>query len=216
MATAGRTRCETRAALQPLGRTRAGTRVTSNVLMTIAEAKFEIQEMTMAMGPGTAREKAMILEEEYEEAMAYAFTADPNPGESELCPPPIGVHIGEVESAPQTWADVRTPKYTEVWRNAMRAELTGHELNGRFSTDVVLKGVDVITVKSVLTWKTDSGGLITKAKAGLVARGFGQHHGVDFSIHLQQHHRYRPSKWRLQLPYREGGRYFILTWSRLL
>ena len=68
--------------------------------MTIAEAKFEIQEMTMAMGPGTAREKAMILEEEYEEAMAYAFTADPNPGESELCPPLTSVHIGEVESAP--------------------------------------------------------------------------------------------------------------------
>ena len=64
--------------------------------MTIAEAKFEIQEMTMAMGPGTAREKAMILEEEYEEAMAYAYTADPNPGKSEFCPPPIGVHIGDV------------------------------------------------------------------------------------------------------------------------
>ena len=96
VATAGRTRCETRAALQPLGRTRAGTRVTSNVLMTIAEAKFEIQEMTMAMGPGTAREKAMILEEEYEEAMAYAYTADPNPGKPEFCPPPIGVHIGDV------------------------------------------------------------------------------------------------------------------------
>ena len=31
--------------------------------MTIDEAKFEIQEMTMAMGPETAREKAMILEE---------------------------------------------------------------------------------------------------------------------------------------------------------
>ena len=69
--------------------------------MTIDEAKFEIQEMTMAMGPGTARKKAMILEEEYEEVMVYAFTADPNLGESELCPPPIGVHIGEVESAPQ-------------------------------------------------------------------------------------------------------------------
>ena len=57
--------------------------------------------MTMAMGPGTAREKAMILKEKYEEAMTYAFTADPNPGESEFGPPPIGVHIGEVESTPK-------------------------------------------------------------------------------------------------------------------
>ena len=54
----------------------------------------------MAMRPGTAREKAMILEEEYEEAMVYAFTAGPNPGDSKLCPPPNGVHIGEVESSP--------------------------------------------------------------------------------------------------------------------
>ena len=126
--------------------------------------------------------------------MAYAFTADLNPGESEFCPSPIGVHIGEVESAPQTWADVRTSKYAEVWRNAMRAELTGHELNGTFSADVVPKGVNVITVKWVFTWKTDSGGLITKAKARLVARGFGQRHGFDFSRHMQQHHRYRPSQ----------------------
>ena len=56
----------------------------------------------MAMKRGTAREKAMILEEEYEEAMAYAFTADPNPGKSKFCPSPICVHIGEVESAPPT------------------------------------------------------------------------------------------------------------------
>ena len=62
----------------------------------------------------------------------------------------------------------------------MRAELTGYELNGTFSADVVPKGVNVITAKWVFTWKTDSGGLITKAKARLVARGFGQRHGVDF------------------------------------
>ena len=122
----------------------------------------------------------MILEIEFEEAIAYAFTADPNPGESELCPPPIGVHIEEVESAPQTWADVRTSKYAEVWRNAMRAKLTGHELNGTFPAEFVPKEVNVITAKWVFTWKTDSGGLITKAKARLVARGFGQRHGVEF------------------------------------
>ena len=62
----------------------------------------------------------------------------------------------------------------------MRAELTGHGLNGTFSADVVPKGVNAIMAKWVFTWKTDSGGLITKAKARLVARGFGQRHGVDF------------------------------------
>ena len=62
----------------------------------------------------------------------------------------------------------------------MRAELTGHELNGSFFTDAVPKGDNGITAKWVFTWKTDSGGLITKTKARLVAHGFEQRHGVDF------------------------------------
>ena len=82
--------------------------------------------------------------------------------------------------SPQTWADVRTSKHADVWHNALRAEFTGYELNGPFSADVVPEGVNVITAKWVSTWKTDSGGLITKAKTRLVARGFGQRHGVDF------------------------------------
>ena len=36
------------------------------------------------------------------------------------------------------------------------------------------KDVNVITAKWVFGWKTDANGLITKAKARLVARGFGQ------------------------------------------
>ena len=96
----------------------------------------------------------------------------------------------------------------------MRAELTGHEFNGTFSADVVPKGIKVVSAKWVFTWKTDSGGLITKAKTKLVARGFGQRHSVVvfrmfvatpsvsdsvivliFSRRLHQRHRYRPSKW---------------------
>ena len=55
----------------------------------------------------------------------------------------------------------------------MRAESTGHELNGTFLADVVPKGVNVITAKWVFTWKTASGGLITTGKARLVSHGFG-------------------------------------------
>ena len=54
--------------------------------------------------------------------------------------------------------------------------MTGHEFNGTFSADVVPKGIKVVSAKWVFTWKTDSGGLITKAKTKLVARGFGQRH----------------------------------------
>ena len=40
--------------------------------------------------------------------------------------------------------------------------------------------VNVITAKWVFAWKTDSDGYITKAKARLVARGFGQQLDVDY------------------------------------
>ena len=62
----------------------------------------------------------------------------------------------------------------------MRLELERHIEIGTFSAHVVPKGVNVITAKWVFAWKTDSDGYITKAKARLVARGFGQQLGVDY------------------------------------
>ena len=49
-----------------------------------------------------------------------------------------------------------------------------------FSADAVPKGIYVITAKLVFAWKTDSDGYITKAKARLVAHGFGHHPGVTY------------------------------------
>ena len=62
----------------------------------------------------------------------------------------------------------------------MRLELDGHIETGTFSADVVLKWVKFITAKWVFAWETDSAGYITKAKAKLVARGFGQQLGVSY------------------------------------
>ena len=62
----------------------------------------------------------------------------------------------------------------------MRLELDGNTEIGTFSADVVPKGGNVITATWVFAWKTDSDGYITKAKARLVARGFGQQLGVDY------------------------------------
>ena len=45
---------------------------------------------------------------------------------------------------------------------------------------MVPKGVNIITAKLMFAWKTDSDGYITKAKARLVERGFGQRSGVDY------------------------------------
>ena len=62
----------------------------------------------------------------------------------------------------------------------MRLELDGHIKIGMFSAGVVPKGVNVITAKWVFVSKTDSVGYITKAKARLVARSFGQQLDVNY------------------------------------
>ena len=58
--------------------------------------------------------------------------------------------------------------------------IDGHIEIGTFAADMVSKGVNVITAKYVFAWKTDSDGYITKAKARLAARGFGQQLRVDY------------------------------------
>ena len=104
-----------------------------------------------------------------------------SPGEFELAfRSPIGLHMGQVENIPRNWADMQKSEFYEEWLNAMRLELDGHIEIGIFSADVVPKGVKVITAKWVFVWKTYSDGYITKAKARLVARGFGQQLGVDY------------------------------------
>ncbi|CAN0012045.1 unnamed protein product [Sphacelaria rigidula] len=62
----------------------------------------------------------------------------------------------------------------------MRAELNGYETAGTFSNGKIPKGVNIITAKWVLTWKTDAKGTVAKAEARLVARGFGQRIAVDY------------------------------------
>ena len=62
----------------------------------------------------------------------------------------------------------------------MKLEPDGHIEMGTSSADVIPKGVSDITAKWVFAWKTDPDGYITKAKARLVARGFGQQLGVDY------------------------------------
>ena len=62
----------------------------------------------------------------------------------------------------------------------MQAALGGHQEAGTFSVCNVPQGTNVISAKWVFCWKSDADGIITKAKAGLVARGFAQRFAVDY------------------------------------
>ena len=81
---------------------------------------------------------------------------------------------------PRAFPKIGPIEFYEEWLNAMRLEVDRHIEIGTFSADVVPKGINVITAKWVFAWKTDSDGYITKAKARLVARGFGQQLGVYY------------------------------------
>ncbi|CAM9967105.1 unnamed protein product, partial [Sphacelaria rigidula] len=85
-----------------------------------------------------------------------------------------------VETPPVTVEDIEKSEYKEIWLSAMRAELNGHETAGTFSKGEIPKGVNIITAKWVFTRKTDSNGTVTKAKARLIARGFGQRFAVGY------------------------------------
>ncbi|CAN0051842.1 unnamed protein product [Sphacelaria rigidula] len=62
----------------------------------------------------------------------------------------------------------------------MQVELGGHEKARTFSTGPVPEAANVISAKWVFSWKTDTDGTVTKAKARLVARGFEQRFAVGY------------------------------------
>ena len=160
-----------------------------------------LPELTAGRTRGETRAGALLakLESVREEMYAFNVANTSSPGEFDFgFRSPTGLRVGQAESIPQNWADIKKSEFYKEWLNAMRLELDGHidfdtfsadamrlELDnhiliGTSSADVVPKGVNVITAKWVFTWKTGSDGCMTKAKARLVARGFGQQLGVDY------------------------------------
>ena len=142
-----------------------------------------LPELTAGRTRGKTRAGTLLAKLESVQEEMYAFNVDnaPSPGDSEFVfRRPIGLHVGQGECIPQNWADIKKSDFYEEWLNAMRLEQEGHNEIGTFLADVVPKGVNVIMAKWVFAWRTDSDDYITKAKARLVTRGFGQQFGVDY------------------------------------
>ena len=123
-----------------------------------------LPELTAGRTRGETRAGALLakLKSVPEEMYAFNVANASSSGEFEFgFRSPIGLHVGQAESTPQTWADIQKSEFYEEWLNALRLELDGHIDIGPFSADVVKKGVNVITAKWVFAWKTDSDSYIT-------------------------------------------------------
>ena len=75
---------------------------------------------------------------------------------------------------------VRDPVWGEMWKDAIKAELTALAANGTWEEVVSPKDVNIITSKWVFKSKMHTNGSLDKLKARVVARGFSQMHSIDY------------------------------------
>jgi Reverse transcriptase (RNA-dependent DNA polymerase) len=76
---------------------------------------------------------------------------------------------------------INDPQYSKQWKNAMNEELISLLENGTWKEVVPPKGVNLVSTKWVYHIKTKVDGTIERFKARLVARGFNQVHGQDYT-----------------------------------
>jgi hypothetical protein len=76
---------------------------------------------------------------------------------------------------------INDPKYSEQWKAAMREEMLSLAANGTWKEVIPPKGANQVSTKWVYTIKTKVDGTIERFKARLVARGFSQVYGQDYT-----------------------------------
>ena len=82
---------------------------------------------------------------------------------------------------PLTYAKaVEDPVWEEMWKEAVKAELTALAVNSTWEEVVLPKNVNIITSKWVFKSKLHINGSLDKLKARVVARGFSQMHSIDY------------------------------------
>ena len=83
---------------------------------------------------------------------------------------------------PESYQDaIDDPVWGKLWLEAIQAELTALIANGTWDVAVPPKNANIVTSKWVFKAKMHVDGTLDKLKARLVARGFSQVYGVDYT-----------------------------------
>ena len=76
---------------------------------------------------------------------------------------------------------IQDPEYGALWKKAIEEELNSLISNGTWKEEVAPSGINLVGTKWVFTVKYNADGTFELFKARLVARGFTQQYGVDYT-----------------------------------
>lgn len=110
-------------------------------------------------------------------SLADEFDADKNVADHSFPADVIaGIRI------PKTYSEaINDPVHSKKWKDAMLQEIIGLSENGTWKEVIPPKNVNLVSTKWVYTIKLNTDGSIERFKARLVARGFSQIHGIDYT-----------------------------------
>lgn len=138
--------------------------------------------ITEAAGPDVRGTAAMVIEETFAEQEYFYFSAENGSegGSSFGLRFPVDRHVRDVESSPVTVENVEKSEYRGTCSSAVRAELEGQETACTFESGEIPRGVNASQRGWMFSWKPNGNDLIIKAKARLIARGFGERFAVGY------------------------------------
>ena len=87
----------------------------------------------------------------------------------------------EIEDDPATYEEAIRSEEKNEWLIAMNEELSAHERNNTWSVVDKDASMNVISTKWVFVKKRDENGVVKRFKARMVARGFNQQYGIDYT-----------------------------------
>jgi hypothetical protein len=87
----------------------------------------------------------------------------------------------QIVGDPTSFEEAMRSAYSSKWFEAMEDEMRSMSINKVWDLEEILKGAKIVCCKWVYKTKCDSNGNIERFKAWLMAKGFTQKEGIDYT-----------------------------------